>query len=149
MTIDVTTPDTAETFWVVADRVRLLGGIDGSDLQMIEVDVPAGSGTPPHTHASAETFYILEGEIVFRDFSGPGAPRTSVAGPGTSVAIPRNAPHNYANESGRAARMLVVLEPAMLEFFREIGTPDPAAPDFGAIGAAMARHGISMLEMAA
>jgi quercetin dioxygenase-like cupin family protein len=150
MHVDVTTPATAESFWVVFDRLRLLGPVEGSNLHLIEAEVPPGSGTPPHTHASPETFCVIEGEITFRHFAAGGPPTVSVAGPGTTVRVGSHAPHNYVNESGQPARMLVALEQSMLDFFRDIGTPErAAAPDFARIGAAMERHGIAALEMAA
>lgn len=149
MNVDVITPATAETFHVVADRMRLMGQIDGSGLHLVECEVPPGSGTPPHTHPSPELFYVIEGEVTFRSFAPGQPPRAEVAGPGTSVSIPRMAPHNYLNESGRPARMLVFLEPEMVTFFREIATPAPQTrPNFAALGAAMARHRINTLDMA-
>jgi quercetin dioxygenase-like cupin family protein len=148
MSIDVTTEQNGETRWVVADRIRFLGGPAGSNLEMVEVEVPAGSGTPPHSHASPELFYVIEGEITIRHFAANRPPAAVVAGPGTSVRIGRNAPHNYVNESGKPARMLVLIEPSMTAFFREIGTAEPQAqPYFARIGAAMQRHGIKALEM--
>jgi hypothetical protein len=45
---------------------------------------------------------------------------------------------------------MVLIEPSMVDFFRDIGTVEPQAePDFARIGAAMARHGIEVLTMAA
>jgi quercetin dioxygenase-like cupin family protein len=150
MNVDVTTPATAESLWVVLDRMRLLGRVEGSDLHLVEVEVPPGSGTPPHTHASPETFYVIEGALTFRHFAAGGPPQVIAAGPGTSVQVASRAPHNYVNDSGRPARMLVALDQSMIDFFRDIGTPEqPAAPDFAAIGAAMERHGIAALRMAA
>ena len=149
MSIDVTTAQNGETRWVVADRVRFLGGLAGSNLELVEVEVPPGSGTPPHSHASPELFYVIDGEITIRHFAADRPPTMISAAAGTSVRIERNAPHNYMNESGKPARMLVVVEPSMTAFFREIGTTEPQAqPDFGRIGAAMQRHGIHALELA-
>jgi quercetin dioxygenase-like cupin family protein len=152
MTVTMTTPQTAETLWVVQDRLRFYGGIEGSPLQLIEVEVPPGSGTPPHTHASPEVFWVLEGEVTFRHF-GPDGVRTMTGGAGTSVRVDGLEPHNYANEGAAPARMLVLLEPQMTAFFRDIGRPNPpaagAAPDFAAIGAAMARHGIAPVPVPA
>lgn len=151
MTIEVTTPADADGLWVVADRIRFLGGIPGSPLELLDIEVTPGSGTPPHTHESPELFYILEGELTVREF-GPGMPPKVIrAGAGTSVRIPPMAPHNYVNESGKSVRMLVLLEPSMTAFFREIGSKErpQGAPDFARIGAAMERHGIEALAMAA
>jgi len=148
MSIDVTTAETGETHWVVADRIRFHGGLAGSNLELIEVEVPPGSGTPPHSHASPEHFYVIDGEITIRHFSAGRPPTTVAARAGTSVRVASHAPHNYVNESGRPARMLVLLEPSMTAFFRDIGTEEPqAAPDFARIGAAMQRHGIHALDM--
>lgn len=150
MSINVTTPHEGETRWVVADRVRFLGGLAGANLELLEVEIPPGSGTPPHRHASAELFYVVDGEITIRHFPAGKQPVTIVAKAGTSVRIDGNAPHNYMNESGKSARMLVLVEPSMTAFFREIGTPAPQGePDFGRIGAAMQRHGIEAIQMAA
>ncbi|TGP18164.1 MULTISPECIES: cupin domain-containing protein [unclassified Mesorhizobium] len=150
MNFNVTTPEAAQTLWVVADRIRLLGGIADSSLELIEVEVPPGSGTPPHSHASPELFYVLEGTLTVRHFGAGGSPEVTVAGPGTSVRIGPRAPHNYSNDSGRPVRMLVLVEPSMIAFFRDIGTVEPQAqPDFARIGAAMQRHGIEALPAAA
>lgn len=152
MTVTMTTPETAETLWVVRDRVRLYGGIEGSPLQLIEVEAPSGSGTPPHAHASPELFWVLEGEVTFRHFAADGV-RTMRAGPGAAVRIDGMEPHNYSNEGPLPARMLVLLEPQMTAFFREIGRELPPAPDeapdYAAIGQAMSRHGIEPVPVAA
>ncbi len=150
MNLDVIAANGGETLWVVADRIRFLGGLPGSNLELLDIEVPAGSGTPPHTHASSEMFYILEGELTVRNFSADGAPQVVLAGPRTAVRIPPMAPHNYSNDSGKPVRMLVLIEKSMIAFFRDIGTVEPQAePDFAGIGAAMQRHGIEPITMAA
>jgi len=149
MSIQVTYARDGEARWVVADRIRFLGGPAGANLELVEVEIPPGSGTPPHSHASPELFYILDGEITIRHFAASKPPEVVAARAGTSVRIDGHAPHNYVNESDRSARMLVLVEPSMTAFFREIGTAEPqAAPDFARIGAAMQRHGIEALQMA-
>lgn len=150
MKIEVNTPDSVEVLWVVADRIRFLGDMPNSDLELIEVEVPPGSGTPPHIHASPEMFYVVEGELTVRDFSAGSPPKTTVVGPGTSIRVEPMAPHNYSNDSGAPVRVLVFLERSMTAFFRDVGTVGPQAqPDFARIGAAMRRHGIEALTMAA
>ncbi len=149
MSIQVTSAQDGETRWVAADRIRFLGAPAGANLELVEVDVPAGSGTPPHSHASPELFYVLEGEMTIRHFPAGEPPTAIAASAGTTVRVDGHAPHNYVNESGKPARMLVLLEPSMTAFFREIGTPEPqTTPDFVRIGAAMQRHGIEALQMA-
>ncbi|MER8780265.1 cupin domain-containing protein [Mesorhizobium sp. M1006] len=150
MKIDVTTPNDGQTLWVVADRIRFLGGLAGSTLELIEVEVPPGSGTPPHSHASPELFYVIDGELTVRHFAASGKPEVTIAGPGSTVCLGPRAPHNYSNESGHPVRMLVLIESSMVAFFLDIGTAEPQAqPDFARIGAAMQHHGIEMLTMAA
>ena len=149
MSIQVTSAQEGETRWVVADRIRFLGGPAGANLELVEVEIPPGSGTPPHSHASPELFYMLDGEITIRHFAAGKPPAVVAAKAGTSVRIDGHTPHNYVNESGKPARMLVLLEPSMTAFFREIGTVEPEAkPDFARIGAAMQRHGIEALQTA-
>jgi quercetin dioxygenase-like cupin family protein len=150
MQIDVNIPNNGEILWVVADRVRFLGGLPGSNLELIEVEVPPGSGTPPHTHASPEMFYVLDGELTVHHFPAGGPPKATVAGPGTTIRIEPMAAHNYSNDSRGPVRMLVLIERSMITFFRDIGTVEPQAElDFAQIGAAMQRHGIEVLSMAA
>jgi quercetin dioxygenase-like cupin family protein len=125
--------------------------VPGSAAELVDIEVPAGSGTPPHTHRSPELFYIQEGELTLREFGPALPPKVIRATAGTSVRIPSMVPHNYVNESGKPVRMLVMLEPSMIAFFREIGSVErpQGTPDFARIGAAMARHGIEALAMAA
>ncbi|MFQ6186237.1 cupin domain-containing protein [Sinorhizobium meliloti] len=150
MNIEMTTANNAEYLWVVADRIRFLGGVPGSDLELLDIEVPPGSGTPPHIHESPELFYILEGELTVRQF-GAGLPQVIKAGPSTSVRVPSRVPHNYSNESDNPIRMLVMLAPSMIAFFRDVGSVErpQGTPDFARIGAAMDRHGIEALSMAA
>jgi quercetin dioxygenase-like cupin family protein len=151
MNIEMTTANNAEYLWVVADRIRFLGGVPGSDLELLDIEVPPGSGTPPHIHESPELFYILEGDLTVRQFGAGLLQQVSKAGPGTSVRVPSRVPHNYSNESDKPIRMLVMLAPSMIAFFRDIGSVDrpQGTPDFARIGAAMDRHGIEALAMAA
>lgn len=151
MSIQVTVPSHPDYLWVVSDRIRFLGNVPGSKLDLLDIEVTPGSGTPPHTHDSPELFYILEGELTIREFGANLPPQMIRAHAGMSVRIPSRVPHNYVNESGRTVRMLVTVEPSMTAFFREIGTQQrpQGAPDFARIGAAMEKHGIEALAMAA
>lgn len=150
MPVGITTPAEAKTVWVLGDQLRFMGGIDGGTLHAIEVTVPPGSGTPPHRHASIEMFHVMEGEVTFREF-GEGPPRTALAGPGAVVTVPSGAAHNYTNEGEGTARMLVVLEQQMIEFFRDVGAPQPPSPGppsaeaISRLMEACSRHGVEIL----
>jgi quercetin dioxygenase-like cupin family protein len=148
--ITVTTPAQAETVWVVRDRLRFMGEVPGTDLAIVEVEVPPGSGTPPHRHASPEVFRVLTGEVTFGIFE-PGPPREVAAGAGTVVTVPAHIPHNYRNAGGVAATMLVVVDRTMAGFFHDLGRREvpaggpPSEAEIADILAACARHGITIL----
>lgn len=148
--VSVTRSADADTVWVVRDRLRFMGDLAGTDLSVVEVEVPPGSGTPPHRHESPEIFRVLSGEITFGLF-GDGPPQQVTAPAGTVVTVPSNVGHNYANASTQGASMLVVVEQSMKQFFLDVGrrqTP-PAGPpsdaEIGDVMAACARHGIAVL----
>lgn len=149
-TISVVREADAEFLWVVGDKVRFMGEVAGTELAVLQVEVPPGSGTPPHLHASPEIFRVLAGEVTFGRFEG-GAPSHVVAGVGTVVTVPSRVPHNYRNEGGAMASMLVVVERSMAAFFRDVGRSDPplagppSAEDIATVMAACARHGITLL----
>ncbi|HEY0863304.1 MAG TPA: cupin domain-containing protein [Lacunisphaera sp.] len=149
-TITLFTPAQAETVWVVRDRIRFMGEVPGTDLAIVEVEVPPGSGTPPHRHASPEVFRVLTGEMTFGLFE-PGPPREVSAGAGAVVTVPPNVPHNYRNAGSVTATMLVVVDRSMAAFFRDLGRQEvpaggpPAEAEIAAVLAACARHGITLL----
>jgi quercetin dioxygenase-like cupin family protein len=148
--VTITTPDRAETLWVVRDRLRFLGDVPGTELALIELEVPPGAGTPPHTHASPEVFRVLCGEVTFGLFDS-NPPREVVDGPGTVVSVPSRVPHNYRNASDRPATVLVLLDRTMIAFFRDLGRTEapPAGPpseaEIAGVLAACARHDIHLL----
>lgn len=150
-TIQVITPATAASLWVVRDRITFLGEVPGTDLAVVEVQVPPGSGTPPHTHASPEVFRVLSGEVAFGIFNTT-PPREVVASAGTAVSVPPGAPHNYRNAGSEPASMLVVVDRTMVEFFRDLGRTDapakgpPSDDEIAGVLAACARHGIKVLD---
>lgn len=149
--VTLTTPAQAETVWVVRDRIRFMGEVPGTDLALLEVEVPPGSGTPPHRHASPEVFRVLTGEVTFAIFE-PGPPREVVAGAGSVVTVPTNVPHNYRNAGGGPATMLVVVDRSMTAFFRDLGRTEipaggpPSEAEIANVLAACARHGITILQ---
>jgi quercetin dioxygenase-like cupin family protein len=150
MTPTITRLDEAETIHVLGDTLRFMGALAGTDLHVLEITVPPGSGTPPHRHASVEIFRVNAGEITFGLFD-EGPPRFVTAGPGTVVTVPSGAAHNYTNNGPGRAAMSVVLQASMIAFFRDVGTPAPPPPGpppaeaIERLLAGCARHGIEIL----
>lgn len=86
--------------------IQLTAEDSGGALSIIEVTEPPNAAAPLHVHhAEDETFYILEGEVVFEL---DGVCRT--AGPGDVIFGPRGVPHRY-DVGNDGARMLFVLTP--------------------------------------
>ncbi len=133
--VKVVRPEDEQTVWRGAgDEYRVLA--DGSDTAgdyfLLEAIVPPGGGPPPHIQTrEEEAFYVLEGEVTFR-----AQGKRVVAGPGTYLNIPRDAPHYFKNESDSTARMLIFFAPAGIEEMFERMAADPgdyeaAAADCG------------------
>ncbi|HET8630937.1 MAG TPA: cupin domain-containing protein [Thermomicrobiales bacterium] len=125
---------------------KVTGAETGDTFSVMALTSPPGGGPPLHTHAAAETFTVVEGEL---EFSGldDGEPYAIRATPGDTVYIPGGAPHTYRNAGATPARALAVLAPggAMERFFAEAGTPvsdraAPAAPAGPPSEAEVARH---------
>jgi quercetin dioxygenase-like cupin family protein len=108
---------------VVGDTYTILvsGKDTGGRYTLIDMLVAPGGGPPPHRHDFEESFSVLEGEI---ELTFRGA--TTKAGPGETVNIPANAPHQFQNKSVHVARLLCLCAPAgQDEFFLEVGVPVP------------------------
>jgi quercetin dioxygenase-like cupin family protein len=140
----------SDSLWVVRDQVRFRGTLHGTNIELIEVEVPPGAGTPLHYHASPEIFRVLSGEITFMSLKD-GSEQQNVAREGDVIRVPSNVPHGYVNMSKTPARVLAVLESSMVDFFRELGSPvqafgPPTPEELGRVGAACAKYGISMAQ---
>jgi quercetin dioxygenase-like cupin family protein len=120
----VAKPDVDQTLrhiGIVGDTYTIL--LSGKDTAgrfcLIDMHIPPEGGPPPHRHDFEETFVVLEGELEFT-FRG----QKQVAGAGQTVHVPANAPHQFHNASGKAARVLCTCSPAGQEdFFEELGVP--------------------------
>jgi len=135
---------------VVGDTYTIL--VTGKDTAgrycLIDMHVPPGGGPPPHRHDFEESFTVLEGEI---DATFRGEHHTVRTG--QVINIPANAPHQFRNNSERAARLLCLCSPAgMDEFFLEIGVPvatrTTPAPPREADPAAQAKFGALVEKLA-
>jgi quercetin dioxygenase-like cupin family protein len=145
--------DTGPAYWGPGDHYRFLvtGEETGGAYFVMEALVPAGGGPPPHIHRREdETFYLVEGEIVFTL-----GEETITAGRGDFVNVPKGTVHNFHNAGTETARLVLTFTPAGIErFFEETlerapnGAQDP--PDnieevAARYVAASPRHGIEFV----
>ncbi len=93
--------------------------------------LPEGFSPPRHIHTREdEVFLVLGGDVAF-DIDGSRL----LAGPGTSVFMPRGVPHTFRIESS-VARLLGVMTPGAFEqLFRRLGLPagERALPKRGTV----------------
>src|SRR3989344_5637755 len=95
---------------------------------MGEIIVPPKAGPPMHKHEAQETFYILDGEFVFRTIED-GKVKKIEASKGDVVHVPSNVEHTFSNQSDKEARLLGLMNPTGLEeFFEKIGRPYNGEP---------------------
>jgi quercetin dioxygenase-like cupin family protein len=120
-----------------------------------EASSSPGFGPPLHSHSYRELFYVLEGQYEFT-LEQDGERRKLLGNPGTMVSLDADVPHTFRNAGDTQGRLLFVHIPAALEeFFEEYGVPvshcgerpkglEP--PDFAAMGAALERNGVKVLD---
>jgi quercetin dioxygenase-like cupin family protein len=128
-------------------NVKLPGEWSDDALCVVEVTASAGRATGLHTDPSLETFYVLEGELLFHV---DGEEHTARAG--ATVAIRRGVPHAFVVVS-ETARFLVMNAPGTHDrFFRAGGRPattrdlaDAPPPDRERTAAAAAEFGVTFL----
>lgn len=116
---------------VVADgpelRVALLADVDAIGIAEVRID-PGNPPPPPHVHRGhAESFYVLEGELLFT-----AGPRELPAEAGSWVQVPPGVPHTFAMRGDDRVRLLDVHTPScgfgtFLRAFHRAQTDDERA----------------------
>jgi quercetin dioxygenase-like cupin family protein len=144
-----TAPLEGEAIWFngALQNIKVPGAWSDDAFSLVEVVSPRGRATGLHADPSHETFYLLEGTILFHV---DGEERT--AGAGDTVAIRHGVPHAFVVTSA-TARFLVLNTPGGQDrFFRAGGEPASSrdlasAPpaDHGRTMDAARQHGVSML----
>ena len=145
-------PAEGRTVAIVGDVYRFLATGDDTDgkYALWEAIVPPGGGPPPHVHSREEEgFYILEGEITFTIDGQP-----LIASPGMFANMAVGTWHSFKNESGKPAKMLILVAPAGLEqMFFEVGIPvspgttvaaPPTKEEIERLVAAAPRYGVEI-----
>jgi polyhydroxybutyrate depolymerase len=76
----------------------------GGSYSFLEIEIPAGSGPPPHQHAADEWFYLLSGTVVI-----DSGDRSVELRPGDYLHVPRGTRHSV--KATMAARLLAGYAP--------------------------------------
>jgi len=140
---------TGETLWFAGahQTVKHPGVWSDRKFSLVEVSVPRERATPLHTDPSDETFYVLEGKVLFH-VDG----EECTAGAGDTVSVKQGVPHAFVATS-ETARFLVLNTPGTHDsYFRDGGEPathdDLAAappPNYERMEASNRKHGIEIL----
>ncbi len=138
----------AKPLFVLGDHVQRQARLEGTWLNVFDVTVPAGGGTPLHSHASPEVFRILEGTLTVQQMTDSGLSETQ-AQAGDIISIPGNVPHGYSNAGPDAVVFSAIIDKDMATYFEvaDIGPQAEIAPDEEAerFLVAAGEHGIRIL----
>jgi quercetin dioxygenase-like cupin family protein len=110
--------DEGEAMSVMGAQVRFLCAASETEKawSLMEVQLPAHAGPPPHHHPWDEAYYVVEGEVTF---SLDGRERLVRAG--DFVYAPAGTVHGFAGASANPARLIIFDAPAHAEaFFRDV-----------------------------
>ena len=109
---------------------------------LMEEDIPAGLGPPPHRHDWDEAYSVIEGAL---DFEIDGKPVRIEAG--DFAYLPRNTVHAFKGASPSPARVLIFAVPAHSSaFFVDVNREVRKVPDdLAKVPAIGQRHGIEFM----
>lgn len=141
-------PAEGEAIWFNGALITVKAPAQWSEdaFSLVEVAMQKGRATALHTDPSHETFYVLEGELLFH-LDG----EEHRFGIGETVSIRRGVPHAHVVVS-ELARFLVFNTPGADRFFRDGGYlatdrdfRSAPPPDLERTVAAAERHGLELL----
>jgi quercetin dioxygenase-like cupin family protein len=147
--LHIVAPLEGEAIWFngALQNVKLPGEWSDDALSVVEVRSREGRATGLHADPSNETFFVLEGELLFHV-----AGEEHRAEAGATVTIRRGVPHAFLVVSD-TVRFLVMNAPGTQDsFFRAGGEPafstdlaDAPPPDLDRTMAAAQEHGVRFL----
>jgi quercetin dioxygenase-like cupin family protein len=131
-------------FQSLGTRDIVRGERTGGAVAVSEHDLaPRELGAPTHTHEHEdEISYVTSGRLGVQI-----GDEVLIAEPGDTVFKPRGVPHAFWNAGDEPVRFLEIFTPSNFQdYFAEIETilNVEGEPDFEALGAVMARYGLSM-----
>jgi quercetin dioxygenase-like cupin family protein len=136
-------PGTAKRVNVFGIEVDLLLTVQetGGAYSVYRVGCPPGVGSPPHVHLrDDESFYVIAGEFEFRR-----GDEVFVAGPGTTVALPRQVPDYFRCVGASCGQLLGIGSPAGHERFFEEASQLSMPPDPEEAAAVLRRNSMEMV----
>jgi quercetin dioxygenase-like cupin family protein len=129
--------DYPRPFEVVGQRVTVLAsGKATGGYEIFLQDGREGSGPPPHHHPWDESFYVIQGEIVFGIDD-----HQSVARAGTLVHLPAGTVHWFRIGKGGGQMISITGREAASAMFEQIDREiSPESPDLARLVAISAEH---------
>ena len=112
---------------ILGTQVRFLctGKNTAGGFSVLEVELPIGSGAPPHHHPWDEAYYILAGTIDFML-----GDKTMEVTTGDFLYAPGGTIHSFSGLSDKPAKMLVFDSPADSEgFFKDVDAEVKTLPE--------------------
>jgi quercetin dioxygenase-like cupin family protein len=126
---------------------KLTAEDSGGTLSVLELHVLPQSGPALHVHhREDEWYYVLAGEFLFR-VGG----ETHILPVGSSIWLPRDIPHVWANTSAADGKLILTCQPGGFEkFFEEMGRemakiPSDSAAADQRMNEIMAKYGMELL----
>ena len=134
---------------VLGEQVQVRARLAGTRLNIVDVTVPPGSGTPLHSHASTEIYRILSGRLQISFQRGEKVSEVEAMA-GDVVTMPAHAAHAYRNASAEPAHFMAIVDDHMLAFFDEAAAlqapAGPPSPELvGRVMELTEAHGIAMM----
>ncbi len=148
-------PGEGTAYWLLGGLYEVMASSEetGGASTIMRITTPPGTGPPPHTHPGGEAVLVLDGSLRYHI-----AGETHEGGAGSFFSIPEGVVEHFEATGDTPLQVLVVYTPGGIEaFFAEVGEPAAARtlpppadgpPDFAAIVAAGARHGMDILTPA-
>jgi quercetin dioxygenase-like cupin family protein len=129
---EFTAADGGTLLGVANDLVRVLvsGGQTQRKYALGTVTERPGGGPPPHTHAEAELFYVVDGQFRFWTL-GPDGPLEFAAGPGDCVLVGHGQPHTFTlAQAAPGTAFVLTWDSGLEDMFHAIGAPVSDAAQF-------------------
>jgi quercetin dioxygenase-like cupin family protein len=134
----------AKPLFVLGDHVQRQARLEGTWLNVFDITVPAGGGTPLHSHESPEVFRIIEGTLLVQQMTDSGLAETE-AQAGDIISIPGNVPHSYSNTSAEPVIFSAIIDKDMAAYFEVADIGAQAEVDAERFTNAANAHGIQIL----